>query len=283
MLSSRKQPFIHLRVAIIHLGSDSPPVVPRQVGCTDGTTRPYVQGAQRTCAVLGHDERMETARERVLKALRLATHPLDDDELSTRLGIHPRQTVNQVVRKLEQEGLIRRMSGPDGKIVNILQDDADASNPVIVEHPSGHQPPPGDSREQRAAERQMLDALGRDLGGITLEPIRIAVGDVRVEVDGADDERTVLVECWAHQGAVKPAQKNKVLADALKLTWLASRLPVRPRLILCMSDSVAAAPFTTAQSWAAAAFRDLGMEVHVVILDDETRQGLRDAQSRQYR
>lgn len=59
---------------------------------------------------------METARERVLKALRLATHPLDDDELSTRLGIHPRQTVNQVARKLEQEGLIRRVSGPDGKL-----------------------------------------------------------------------------------------------------------------------------------------------------------------------
>ena len=47
-------------------------------------------------------------RERVLEALRLATHPLDDDELSGRLGIRPRPTVNRATRKLEREGLIRR-------------------------------------------------------------------------------------------------------------------------------------------------------------------------------
>ena len=109
------------------------------------------------------------------------------------------------------------------------------------------------------------------------------IDDVRVEVDGADSDRTVLVECWAHQGTVKSAQRNKVLSDALKLTWAASRLPVRPRLILCMSDPVTAAPFTTAQSWAAVAFADLGLEVRVVTLNDETRQGVQDARTRQYR
>ena len=98
-----------------------------------------------------------------------------------------------------------------------------------------------------------------------------------------DAERSVLVECWAHQGTVKAAQRHKVMTDALKLTWVASRLPVRPRLLLCMSDPVAAAPFTTARSWAATAFRDLGVEVRVVSLDDETRTGVRDAQTRQYR
>jgi hypothetical protein len=226
---------------------------------------------------------METVRERVLEALRLATHPWDDDELSGRLGIHPRQTVNQAARKLEREGLIRRVSGPDEKLVNVLADDAGVSTPVVVERPQLHQPPPGDSGEQRAAERLMLDALGRDLGGLILQPARIHVGDVNVEVDGADAERNVLVECWAHQGIVKPAQKHKVLGDALKLTWVASQLPLCPRLILCLSDLVAAAPFTTAQSWAAAAFRDLGIEVHVVTLDDETRQRVQNAQSRQYR
>ena len=191
--------------------------------------------------------------------------------------------MNQAARKLEADGLLRRVSGPDGKLVNILVGDADMSAPVIVELATGHQPPRGDSGEQRAAERLMLDALGRDLGGLTLEPARIVIDDVRVEVDGADVERTVFVECWAHQGTVKAAQRNKVMADALKLMWVASRLPVHPRLILCMSDPVAAAPFTTAHSWAATAFRDLGIEVRVVSLTDETRQGVRDAQTRQYR
>jgi hypothetical protein len=154
---------------------------------------------------------------------------------------------------------------------------------VVVELGTGHEPPPGDSSEQRAAERLMLDALGRDLGGLKLEPARIVIDAVRVEVDGADAGRTVLVECWAHQGAVKAAQRNKVMTDALKLMWVASRLPVTPRLILCMSDPVAAAPFTTAQSWAATAFRDLGIEVRVVSLTDEIRRGVREAQTRQFR
>jgi hypothetical protein len=237
----------------------------------------------RPATIFGMIGRMETVRERVLEALRLATRPLDDDELARLLDVRLRQTVNQAARKLEGDGLLRRVSGPDGKLVNVLVGDADMSAPVIVELATGHQPPQGDSGEQRAAERVMLDALGRDLGGLTLEPARIVIDDVRVEVDGADAVRTVLVECWAHQGIVKAAQRNKVMADALKLMWVASRLPVRPRLILCMSDLVAAAPFTTAHSWAATAFRDLGLEVRVVSLTDETRQGVRDAQTRQYR
>jgi biotin operon repressor len=227
--------------------------------------------------------RMETVRKRVLEALRLATRPLDDDELARRLDVRPRQTVNKAARKLEADGLLRRVSGPDGKRVNVLVGDAEVPAPVVVELATGHEPPPGDSSAQRAAERLMLDALGRDLGGLILEPARIVIDDVRVEVDGADAERTVLVECWAHQGTVKAAQRNKVMTDALKLTWVASRLPVPPRLILCMSDPVAAAPFTTALSWAATAFRDLGIEVRVVSLTDETRQGVQDAQTRQYR
>ncbi len=93
-----------------------------------GNQQPRVQ---RNWTGLGHDQRMQTVRERVLKALRLATHPLDDDELSGPLNIHPRQTVNQATRKLEREGLIRRVSGPDGKLVNVLADDAGVSAPVV--------------------------------------------------------------------------------------------------------------------------------------------------------
>ena len=236
-----------------------------------------------TAVFSGMIERMKTVRERVLETLRLTTRPLDDDELAVRLDVHPRQTVNQATRKLERAGLLRRVTGPDGKLVNVLVRGIADAAPVVVELAAGHEPPPGDSSEQRAAERLMLDALGRDLGGLSLEPARIVIDQVRVEVDGANAERTVLVECWAHQGTVKAAQKHKVMTDALKLTWVASRLPIRPRLILCMSDPVAATPFTTAQSWAAAAFRDLGIEVRVVTLDAVTKQGVQEAQTRQYR
>jgi transcription initiation factor IIE alpha subunit len=44
---------------------------------------------------------------------------LDDDEISTILNITPRQQVNQICRRLEREGTVRREYGPRGKIVNI--------------------------------------------------------------------------------------------------------------------------------------------------------------------
>lgn len=61
---------------------------------------------------------MATLGERILEAIRYA--PLDDDVLAKRLGIPHRQAVNQAARWLEGQGLLRRIPGPDGKIVNAL-------------------------------------------------------------------------------------------------------------------------------------------------------------------
>jgi len=130
----------------------------------------------------------------------------------------------------------------------------------------------------------MLDLLGTQLGQ-ELHPatITIASGE-RVEVDGADAARSVLVECWAHQGPPKSAQRHKVLADAFKLAWISSTLYPRPDLVLCLSDPLAAAPFRRGgRSWAARAFQDLGISVSVVTLPEELRLRVLDAQRRQYR
>ncbi|MEG8223341.1 hypothetical protein OSJ57_22435 [Sphingomonas sp. HH69] len=42
----------------------------------------------------------------------------DDDEISAALQIRPRQTINQICRKLEKEGVVKRCRGSSGKIVN---------------------------------------------------------------------------------------------------------------------------------------------------------------------
>lgn len=130
----------------------------------------------------------------------------------------------------------------------------------------------------------MLDLLGDRLG-LRLDPARITVpSGARVEIDGADGIRTVLVECWAHQGAAKPAQRHKVLSDAFKLTWIASTIYPRPRLILCLSDPLAAAPFQpSAKSWSAQALADLGITIELVELPPAVRAGIVAAQVRQYR
>jgi hypothetical protein len=242
-----------------------------------------------------------THRDRIIEAIRAGSRPLDDDQLADRTGVSPRQRVNQICRELEHAGLVRRRSGPDGKIVNewlgsrSRQPDsvpgsfgAGASRTVLLTESAaagpGHELPPGSSREQRDAERVMLDLLGQQLG-TNLNPARLAVpSGERVEVDGADADRSILVECWAHQGPPKSAQRHKVLADAFKLTWIAATIYPRPRLILCMSDPLAAAPFMPgARSWAARAFQDLGVTISVVDLPVDLRHNLLQAQRRQYR
>jgi hypothetical protein len=243
-------------------------------------------------------------RHLILETLRRSSRPLDDDELSARTRIRPRQQVNQICRALERGGVIRRVLGPDRKLVNELVDqnnagltavvDADAldgtggvggmTDDAAVARAPDHSLPAGSSREQRDAERVMLDLVGPRLG-VALEPATITVpSGARVEVDGADVGRTVLVECWAHQGPPKSAQRHKVLSDALKLTWISTTIYPRPRLVLCMSDPLAAAPFqSTARSWAARALQDLGITISVVELPADVRHMVELAQERQYR
>jgi hypothetical protein len=45
---------------------------------------------------------------------------LDDDELARQADIQPRQQVNQICRRLEASGRLRRDHGPRGKIINVL-------------------------------------------------------------------------------------------------------------------------------------------------------------------
>jgi hypothetical protein len=239
-------------------------------------------------------------RERVVAAIRISSRPLDDDQIAANTGISPRQTVNQICRGLESEGMVRRRPGPDGKIVNEWLGDQDwerGSAPVAAGIAVSGQGAPadsaatvsgvvpaGDSAEQRGAERVMLDLLGAQLG-LELNPTTMTVpSGERVEVDGADASRTVLAECWAHQGPPKSAQKHKVLADAFKLAWIGTTVYPRPQLILCLSDPLAAAPFLPgARSWASRALQDHHITVSVVSLPDGLRQRLLEVQHRQYR
>ncbi len=55
----------------------------------------------------------------VLRVLQRAGHPLDDDVLAARLRVS-RQQVNQTCRRLARQGVLRRVLGPDGKLINQL-------------------------------------------------------------------------------------------------------------------------------------------------------------------
>jgi hypothetical protein len=142
--------------------------------------------------------------------------------------------------------------------------------------------PPGNSREQQEAEAFMLRALSERLG-VDLQPQRIPLPEGGwLTVDGASPALDVLCEAWAHQGRAKPAQKNKLLADALKLTLAARIVGGTPRLYLLVSDEEAAVHLR-GRAWAGAALRHHGIQLEVVDLPADVRERVRAAQARQFR
>jgi hypothetical protein len=224
-----------------------------------------------------------TDTDRILDALRRSSHPLDDDQLAERTAIQPWQLINSTCRALERSGRIRRMVGPDQKVVNALVLPAlalsTAEMPIVgavlnrpervlpgrvVSAPVPVSAHPGD-RELPPGERVLLDRLSERLG-LSLTPARITLpSGTPVEIDGADDSRSVLVECWAHRGRPDLAKQHEVLTSVLKLNWIAATIQPRPRMVLCLGDQAAAEPFLpTTGSWAAQALRDMGITVTVV-------------------
>jgi len=62
---------------------------------------------------------MTTNTDRIIEALR-RWPGLDDDALERQADVHPRQQVNQICRRLEQQGILQRIIGANGKIGNVL-------------------------------------------------------------------------------------------------------------------------------------------------------------------
>ena len=142
--------------------------------------------------------------------------------------------------------------------------------------------PAGNSDVQRYAETVALSVLAEQYG-FNLKPERINLpGGARVEIDGVSHDPPVLVEVWAHQGTPKPAQRNKVLSDALKLQYVGDILDGEYRAVLCLTDAAAAAPFL-GRSWYAGALQRANVDIEVVEIPDHLRAEIRAAQARQFR
>jgi hypothetical protein len=140
---------------------------------------------------------------------------------------------------------------------------------------------PGDSTEQREAEKIMIAALGVRLT-VALRPGTVSLpAGGRVEVDGKDADSTVFVEALAHQGPPKAGQVRKVAMDAFKLAFLARAHP-NARSILLFGDPQTAAVFTS-EKWIAQAIRTFGISVETVDIPADLRSRLVKAQARQFR
>lgn len=140
---------------------------------------------------------------------------------------------------------------------------------------------PGDSKEQQAAEKPLVERLNGQLG-INLQKKRFGTGSKWLEVDGYSDPPPVLCEAWAHIGPAKRAQKNKVMTDAIKLLYISARLVGPARKILLFADEEAASHFT-GESWMANCLREFDVSVMVVEMSPAWREEILTAQRRQYR
>lgn len=136
-----------------------------------------------------------------------------------------------------------------------------------------------DSTIQQQAEplirQKVSDHVNRTL---TAETIKLDHG-APVQVDGVASDESVFVEIFAHQGPLKGGQRHKVATDALKLITIGRSRP-DARLILAFADDAAAA-FATKGTWMAEALSTWGVEVLVVTLDLDVREGIRAAQTQQ--
>ncbi len=204
----------------------------------------------------------------IIDVLRQADRPMSDSELRAATGICTHQQINQLCHKLANHGVLRRQPGFDGVITNAL-----VAGDVILA--------PATSSEQQLAEVAMLAVLSARVGA-SLHPAEIkSPSGARINVDGVSPDRSVLVECWAHQGPAKVAQKWKLVNDAAKLQWAATWLdPTPTRLALCVSDE-AAVKHLRGNSWQGQAIKDMGVAVEVVDLSPETMSAVAAAQKRQ--
>lgn len=209
----------------------------------------------------------------ILDALERAGRPLSDAELRLATGIGSHQTVNQTCRRLAERGVLERAAGFDGTILNRLAGgDLSGRSSVVL---------PANSAEQRKAEPIMLAQLSADLG-VELRAARLSSpSGAVIDVDGVSPDRSVLAECWAHQGPAKVAQKWKLVNDAAKLQWAASWLDPRPqKLFLCVSDEAAVAHLR-GKSWQRQAIESMGVEIRVIELPEHVAAEVAEAQRRQ--
>lgn len=164
-----------------------------------------------------HDQDMATIGDRILDAIRHA--PLDDDVLAKRLGISQRQSVNQTARRLEAQGLLRRIPGPDGKIVNELlatgtpEPMPPARSLVTAEQrsPSRAKPAAGRNRPggDRISEDEVKEAVRAHLASHGFK-VKVAWGRTPgIDVDAShQDGRRFVIEAKAEVGSAGAQQHN---------------------------------------------------------------------------
>jgi len=204
-------------------------------------------------------------------------------EISLRLHITPEQQVNTILRNLMKNGVLRRQR--DDRVFRYHSVPASRGSKrradETIAQPTGAEPP-GQSREQQEAEVWLVHRVGSEFGvGLVKKRVPLDEGGW-FEVDGFCRSPLVLCQAWAHIGSPKSAQKDKVMADAMRLLFASKCLGRSGKLILLFSDRKAAAHFQ-GRSWMAQCLRENDISIKIIELPPRLRVRVLQAQERQYR
>ncbi|PZE72892.1 hypothetical protein DEJ27_00055 [Curtobacterium sp. MCPF17_018] len=118
--------------------------------------------------------------------------------------------------------------------------------------------------------------------GVPLAPTRVVIEDgVCVELDGVSEDRKVLVEAYAHIGALRGGQPKKLATDAFKLLWAGRKLEAT-RLVIAVIDVEVEQYLMRPKAWLTAALRDNRIELARVSIDEDAHARVRAAQQAQF-
>ena len=140
---------------------------------------------------------------------------------------------------------------------------------------------------QCEAEKLMISAYGQQVGVFLTPNKQFRFEKIALTVDGWKDDgnSVLLVEAWAHVGKAKSAQRNKVLADVLKLVFLTRRIklgaPSKKVDCAMLFLDPQAATVIQGKTWGGAAVSDFGIRTVVINLAAEMLSRIKIAQIKQ--
>ena len=216
----------------------------------------------------------------------LLSHPESSHrEIVENLNIHPPQQVYNILKNLKRGGYIdRRMDKGIFKYYVLTphstsrhSKQTSSMKPKVITKKQ-----PGISQEQQEAENWLIDRLSKQLGVCLAKKRLYPIGRSWLELDGYSENPLIVCEAWAHIGVPKSAQKNKVMADALKLLYVQYFLKEKVRCILLFGDEQAASHFQH-NSWNAKCLESHGIEVKIIRFTPKLKNKVLKAQERQKR
>ena len=216
----------------------------------------------------------------------LVSHPENSHrEVVENLNIHPPQQVYNILNSLTKGGYINRRMNKGILKYHVLTPDsinrhstrASSIKPKVIAKTQ-----PGISQEQQEAEKWLIDRLSKQLGVCLAKKRLYPIGRSWLELDGYSKNPLIVCEAWAHVGLPKSAQKNKVMADALKLLYVKDCLKENGRCILLFGDEEAASHFQH-NSWNAKCLESHSIEVKIIRFTPEWKNRVLKAQERQRR